>query len=247
MLLHGLVGSGTYWGSTYDRLAGQHRLIVPDLLGFGGSADAGTTFGPDDHVATIRSMLDELGIIEPVVIGAHSLGALIAIRFAVTDPDRVRRIVAFGPPVYQDRADARRHVASTSPMARLFVLPGSTAERACRWMCNHRHLAATVAAWTHPSLPPEIAAAGVQHTWHSYSETLEQVILTANAAGWVAQMQCPLQFVCGDRDPVVDLAFLRELADLHPHITCDEWAGTHHIPLVNADRCCRAIEHATNS
>lgn len=65
MLLHGLVGSGAYWGRTYDRLAGQHRLIVPDLLGFGGSADAGTSFGPDDHVAAIRSMLDELGIIEP--------------------------------------------------------------------------------------------------------------------------------------------------------------------------------------
>ncbi len=245
MLLHGLVCSGSYWGKTYDRLAGGHRLIVPDLLGFGGSTGAGTTFGPDDHVAAIRSVLDELGIIEPVVIGAHSLGALVAIRFAVTDPDRVRSVVAFGPPVYRNRVDARRHVASTSPMARLFVLPGNAAERTCRWMCNHRELAARVAAWTHPSLPPEIAAAGVRHTWPSYSETLEQVVLAADTAGWVAHMRCPLRFVGGDRDPVVDLAFLRELADRHTHVTYEEWAGTHQIPLVSADRCCQAIERAT--
>ena len=244
MLLHGLVGSGNYWGGIFDRLGAQHRLIVPDLLGFGESADVGSTFGPDDHVAAIRSVLDELAIVEPVVIGAHSLGALIAIRFAVTDPDRVRSVVAFGPPVYPDRVAARRHIASTSPMGGFFVLPGSAAERACRWVCHHRELAATIAEWTHPSLPPEIAAAGVQHTWDSYSETLERVILSARAGDWVAEMRCPLQLVAGDRDPVVNLTHLRELARRHPHVSYETWDGTHHLPLVVADRCCRAVERA---
>lgn len=247
MLLHGLVGSGSYWGGAFDRLAAHHRLVVPDLLGFGASADGGSNFGPDDHVAAIRSALDELGIVEPVVIGAHSLGALVAIRFAVTDPDRVRGIVAFGPPLYPDRVAARRHVAGTSPMGRLFVLPGRTAERACGWVCNHRRLAATIAAWTHPSLPPEIAAAGVQHTWDSYSETIDQVVLAASAGAWVAEMRCPLQLVAGDRDPVVDLTYLRELANRHQHVTCETWAGTHHLPLMQADRCCRAVERAASS
>ena len=37
VLLHGLGASGVYWGSAYDRLGDGHRLVVPDLLGFGAS------------------------------------------------------------------------------------------------------------------------------------------------------------------------------------------------------------------
>lgn len=39
VLLHGLVTSGDAWGQGYDRLSYKQRLIVPDLLGFGGSLD----------------------------------------------------------------------------------------------------------------------------------------------------------------------------------------------------------------
>ena len=116
MLLHGLVASGIYWGAAYDRLGHNHRLVVPDLLGFGRSPRPTSGYGPDDHVRALVTCLDELGVAEPVTIGAHSLGTLIAIRLAATHPDRVSRVVAFGPPVYPDRRSALAHVGATSPM-----------------------------------------------------------------------------------------------------------------------------------
>ncbi|MBA2624822.1 MAG: alpha/beta fold hydrolase [Acidimicrobiia bacterium] len=241
LLLHGLVASGVYWGGLYDQLADHHRLVVPDLVGFGRSPRPTTGYGPDDHVDALVTCLDELGIDAPVAIGAHSLGALIALRMASIRPERVSAIVAFGPPLYPDPHTARAHVAATSPMGRLFVLPGRTAERTCRWVCDHRRIAAQVAAFTHPGLPREIAADAVQHTWASYSETLQRVILAAEAQGWLSQISCPVHLVAGSSDPVVDLGYLRALADTHDNIVLTVWPGRHDLPITHAEDCLAII------
>lgn len=247
LLLHGLVASGIFWGDAYNQLVDHHRLLVPDLLGFGRSPRPASGYGPDDHASAVLACLDDLGIDEPVIIGAHSLGTLIALRLAATHPQRVLAVVAFGPPLYPSAAAARAHVAATSPMGRLFVLPGHTAETACRLVCDHRTLAAHLATLTHPSLPPEIAADAVQHTWNSYSQTLQQVILSAKAATWVSHVVCPVHLVAGDRDPVVDHAYLRHLAETHAHVDLHELPGRHDLPLIHPEKCITMIETASSS
>ena len=244
VLLHGLVASGVYWGATYDRLADGHRLVVPDLLGFGGSPRPACGYGPDDHVEAVRSCLDDLGITEPAVIGAHSLGALIALRLAASHPDRVAAIVAFGPPLYPDAPAARAHIASTGPMGRLFILPGPVAERACQWMCNHRATATELARLLHPSLPHPIAADAMQHTWMSYSQTLQRVILSADARNWLDDVRCPVQLIAGDEDPVVDNSFLRRLGADHANFDVAVWPGHHDLPLAAAATCADVIAAA---
>ncbi len=244
LLLHGLVASGLYWGGAFDRLADHHRLVVPDLLGFGRSPRPDHGYGPDDHVDAVRACLDDLGVDEPVVIGAHSLGGLIAIRLAFTDPERIDAVVAFGPPLYPDPAAARAHVTATSPMGRLFVLPGRSAENACRWVCDHRRLAARLAVLTHPGLPPEIAADAVQHTWSSYSQTLQQVILAAEGSTWLERISCPVHLVAGHHDPVVDHGHLRRLGDAHNNIELTERTGRHDLPLTHPAECMKVIAAA---
>lgn len=245
VLLHGLVASGLYWGATYDRLGSDRRLVVPDLLGFGRSPRPPSGYGPDDHVHALVTCLDELGVTEPATIGAHSLGSLIAIRLAATLPDRVANIVVFGPPLYSDPVSALRHVGGTSAMGRLFILPGRTAEVACRWVCEHRDMAACLAVLTHPGLPAAIAADGVQHTWESYSETLERVILTAEPGAWLSEVACPVTVVVGDSDRVVDHDHLSQLAARHPHLSVETWEGLgHDVPLALPQRCLEMIEAA---
>lgn len=241
VLLHGLIASGIFWGGAYDELARDHRLVVPDLLGFGRSPRPVSGYGTDDHVNAVVECLDDLGVTEPVVIGAHSLGTLIALRFAATHPDRVRAIVAFGPPLYPDPRSAREHVAATSPMGWLFVLPGRIAEHACRLVCNHRALAARGAMFSHPSLPHAVAADAVEHTWTSYSQTLQLVLLAAEASTWLDAISCPVQFVAGDHDPVVDLAYLRWLTGRHDHVGLSEWPGPHELPLTRPAECASVI------
>jgi pimeloyl-ACP methyl ester carboxylesterase len=247
VLLHGLVASGLYWGGEYDRLAQGHRLVVPDLLGFGRSPRPAAGYGPDDHVGALVTCLDDLGIDAPAVIGAHSLGALVALRLATTHPQRVRAIVAFGPPLYANPRAARAHVAATSPMGRLFVLPGRTAEHACRWVCNHRAAAAGLAILTHPSLPRAVAADAVQHTWASYSESLREVILGPDAPVRFDRVRCPVHLVAGDRDAVVDIPHLRRLATGHDNVELTVWAGRHDLPLSHPADCIATIAAAVGA
>lgn len=48
VVLHGLLATGDVVGEPYDTLAANHRVIVPDLLGFGRSLDEDCDdFGPD--------------------------------------------------------------------------------------------------------------------------------------------------------------------------------------------------------
>lgn len=241
VLLHGLVASGLWWGGAYDVLARRHRLVVPDLLGFGRSPRPTSDCGPDDHVGALLTCLDELGISEPVTIGAHSLGSLLAIRLAATHPDRVAGVVAFGPPLYADRRAALAHLGAAGPMGRLFVLPGATAHVACRVICRHRGVAARIGVLTHPSLPPPIAADSVQHTWASYSQTLERVILAAEGRDWLTAVHSPVRLIAGDRDRVVDHHFLSRLPGEVDGLTVDVWAGAHDLPLVRPRDCVEAI------
>ncbi|MGI8777358.1 MAG: alpha/beta fold hydrolase [Acidimicrobiales bacterium] len=243
LLLHGLVASGIFWGGAYDRLVERHRLVVPDLLGFGGSDRPDGRYGPDDHVQAVVECLDVLGVHEPVTIGAHSLGCVVGLRMAATHPERVAGLVGFGPPIYANRTDARARIGSSGPMARLFALPGPVGELSCKWVCDHRAVAARLAAFSHPRLPGPIAAAAVEHDWASYSRTLTRVILDAEAADWLPMIEAPVQLVAGNRDPVVDREFLSDLGST-PGIALQIWSGRHDLPLVEAKRCATAIVDA---
>jgi pimeloyl-ACP methyl ester carboxylesterase len=244
VLLHGLVGSGRFWDGSYDRLARRRCLVVPDLLGFGRSDRPGHGYGPDDHADAVAAALDALDVREPAVVVGHSLGCVIALRLAAIDPDRVERVVGFGPPLYPDAAAARARLGASGPMAKLFVLPGPAAERACRWVCDHRSVSAAVAQWTHPSLPPVLAADGVEHTWQSYSETMERCLLTGQPSTWVGLLSASVRLVAGADDRVVDAGFVSRLAERHAGVSFESWPGDHRLPLTHPEACRSAIEDA---
>lgn len=50
LLLHGMIGAGNSFGAVYDALAEHATVVVPDLLGFGGSRNA---TGPNDTLGRV--------------------------------------------------------------------------------------------------------------------------------------------------------------------------------------------------
>lgn len=240
LLLHGLIGSDRYWGEAYDELARHRALIVPDLLGFGRSPKPDSGYDLDDQAVAIEQLIDELGLAPPVTVVGHSVGALVGLRLAYRQPTAVRGVIAFGPPLFATADQARQRLAAMGPMARLFALPGSLAERACRWVCDHRSMAASIAVLTHPSLPAPVARDSVQHTWASYRETMERIVLASHDE-WVQQVSCPVALVVGDKDRVVDHPHARSLAAAGGW-TIESWPGDHHLPLRQPARCVAFVD-----
>jgi pimeloyl-ACP methyl ester carboxylesterase len=246
VLLHGLPSSGRFWGAEYDDLAATGRLVVPDLLGFGRSPRPTGGYGPDDHAdavaATLRGAVVDNA---PALVVGHSVGALVALRLAVRHPSLVTGVIGFGPPIYRDYRDARHHLAHLGPLARLFGLDTRWAELACTLLCQHHpRAAARIAARLRPDLPAALAADAVEHSWESFSETLTRVVLTADAAHWLDQIEVPTHVIAGSDDPLVDIPYLQELAQRQPRLDLAVWPGAgHDLPLTDPTACRAEIEH----
>jgi pimeloyl-ACP methyl ester carboxylesterase len=81
-------------------LAPCHRVLVPDLLGFGASPRPDGGYGPDDHAAAVAESVLRVGLSAPAILAGHSAGAVIALRLAMLRPDLVAAVICFGPPFY---------------------------------------------------------------------------------------------------------------------------------------------------
>ena len=93
LFIHGILGSQKQWAHLVDQLDEDHRLIVPDLFGHGESAKPVGDYSLGAHAATLRDLLDRLGI-EQVSLVGHSLGGGIAMVFSYLFPERVDRLGA---------------------------------------------------------------------------------------------------------------------------------------------------------
>lgn len=241
VLLHGMFNSSRYWGAAYDPLASPGRAVAPDLLGFGRGPRPSTGYGADDHADAVAATLRALDATGPAVIAAHSIGGLVALRLAARHPALVSAVVAFAPPIYPTPRDAQAGISRVDPLARLLTANPRLAARACAVMCRHRRLAAGLVRLLRPSLPAALAADRVEHSWASYSQTVSQLVIAAEAPGWLDDVKVPVRFVAGTDDRALDHAFLAGLASRHPHVDLEEVAGGHDLPLARADLCVGAI------
>ena len=92
LFIHGILGSQRQWIHLIDRMHDDHRVIVPDLFGHGESDKPVGDYSLGAHAATLRDLLDRLGI-ERVTLVGHSLGGGIAMEFYYLFPERVERLV----------------------------------------------------------------------------------------------------------------------------------------------------------
>src|SRR6185295_7245062 len=97
LLLHGRNFGGHYWESTIRLLSDAgYRVVVPDQIGFGKSSkpDIGLSF----HALANNTqlLLDHLGVARTHVVG-HSMGGMLAVRFALMFPGKVEKLVLESP------------------------------------------------------------------------------------------------------------------------------------------------------
>ncbi|HMT04043.1 MAG: alpha/beta hydrolase [Solirubrobacterales bacterium] len=92
LLIHGITSSSRTWKSIMPRLAKNHTVIAPDLLGHGRSAKPQGDYSLGAYASGIRDLLVALDIPKATVVG-HSLGGGIAMQFCYQFPDRISRLV----------------------------------------------------------------------------------------------------------------------------------------------------------
>ncbi|MHC2993215.1 alpha/beta hydrolase [Pontibacter sp. HJ8] len=97
VLLHGKNFMGAYWAQTIRFLAGNgYRVVVPDQIGFGKSDKAAVNYSFHQLAQHTHELLRSLDIQQAVIVG-HSMGGMLATRFALMYPEMTRKLVLENP------------------------------------------------------------------------------------------------------------------------------------------------------
>jgi pimeloyl-ACP methyl ester carboxylesterase len=203
VLIHGMLNSSGHWQAVAQRLAANHTVIAPDLIGHGDSAAPRGDYSLGAHAASIRDLLAAIGI-ERATIGGHSLGGGVAMQFFYQFPERVERLVLVSS------GGLGREVG---PLLRTAALPGTSAL-----------LALTI----HPRLLGAIRALGVAMRERgiasgAYLQAIARALRPLqNAGARQAFLQTlleaiPTLIVWGERDNTIPLAHGRAAHLAMPH------------------------------
>jgi len=97
VLLHGNNFAGFYFGGLIDALRKEgFRVVAPDQIGYGRSTKAIIPYNFYDWARNTRQLLQTLNIDKAFVVG-HSMGGMLATRFATQYPAVTERLVLYNP------------------------------------------------------------------------------------------------------------------------------------------------------
>jgi len=97
MIFHGHNFAGFYFGSIIDALKSEgFRVIVVDQIGYGRSSKPIMPYTLSDMARNSRAILTSLKIDKAMIIG-HSMGGMVAARFASLFPTVAERVLIYNP------------------------------------------------------------------------------------------------------------------------------------------------------
>lgn len=213
LLIMGAVYSSRMWHPTVPALSKKHRVITFDNRGTGKST-ATRVASISDMAQDALAVLDAAGVGRAHVYGA-SLGGVVALELALQAPERVRSLILGCTGILS--ADKPR-----APIALNFLI---------RVMPRRLRLAATKYG---PACPPERAAAN--HAVLRGEVAKRQALVAQQNAlraynadsAAVATLDMPALVLHGTADPIVPLAWGRELADTLPDCRFVTYDGAGH-------------------
>jgi pimeloyl-ACP methyl ester carboxylesterase len=92
LLVHGLGDEADTWRRVIPSLAERHRVVAPDLPGFGRSPLPRRGLSPRSLAATLRALVERLGMRHVTLVGS-SLGAALVQIIALKEPALVSRLI----------------------------------------------------------------------------------------------------------------------------------------------------------
>ena len=204
VLLHGLGMAGMWqWNEQASALVRRHRVIIPDLLWFGGSSSSRRDFSLRHQIAAMRALIDHLGLSQVDLVGA-SYGGIVAYGVATSGSTRIRSLVladspgpAFGS---ADYAELITRLGTNDP-TEIFI--PQTPKAVQRLMAL---------AYQHPPYIPDFAAR--QLIAEAYTKRREELHALFNASSGNIEklteapphITQPLCVIWGRNDPIFPLA-----------------------------------------
>jgi pimeloyl-ACP methyl ester carboxylesterase len=224
VLLHGFPLSMAMWDPIRPGLAEAARVITPDLRGFGASDKPTGDYSMTALAEDITRLCDALGL-EKIVLGGHSMGGYVALRFAAAHRDRLAGLILVDSRAEADPPEGRaRREAAIARIEREggagflddFVpnlIGETTRARAPRFLAELRAIAAGV---------PDHVLVGCLRGMRDRLDSTDLL----------RSLDVPALVVVGAEDAITPPSNARTVAERLPRATVVEVPGAGHTPPV---------------
>jgi pimeloyl-ACP methyl ester carboxylesterase len=202
VFVHGLGATGNVWHAQRTTLSKYYRVILYDRSGSGRSQRARDGYSIDAWTEELAGLLDYLAVPSAVVVG-HSLGSMVAQRFAGKYADRTRALVLaggedeLGPEAKKVLTERARAVEAHDLVA--VVGP---------WLSAVLSAATREANAALAGLVREMFLANDAKTYALHCLALRD----GSVRGDQRNIVCPTLLTVGDQDPVSPLRWQRQIA-----------------------------------
>jgi len=193
ILVHGIASSHVVFQVVIPELAASNRVIAVDLLGFGLSpAPIDATYTVEEHVAYLHRTIRSLRLRRPAIIVGHSMGCLIASRYARRHPSAVAGLVLVSPPIYLPAEIVG------DPVEREAMV---VYRRFYDFVRDRRKFTIRNAEIVARLLPVKDAMHISDRNWRAFVLSLEHTIETQTAVTDIAETRCAIHVIYGTLDP----------------------------------------------
>ncbi len=230
LLVHGLSGSWQNWLENMPRLAARHRVLAPDLPGFGHSPMPPWEISIEAYGRVLHSFCEALGVGGCVAVG-NSMGGFVVAEAATTGPDRFQKLVLVSAAGVSHASMRRRPAETAARMAAAIAPIGLTVQERSLLRRRLRYLAfRQVVRW-----PLRLRTELLWEILHHGAARPGLVPAVAGLVGYdlldaLAEVELPTLIVWGREDRIVPstdaLGFARRLRNSRTAI----YADTGHVP-----------------
>jgi pimeloyl-ACP methyl ester carboxylesterase len=250
VFIHGAKGSGyDFTLSAGPLLARRYDTVAIDRPGSGYSGrTAGDDNGPETQAATLRAAAAALGLERPLLVG-HSLGAAVALAWALDAPGDVAAVVTLGayalplggpPPWVVTLSRSRTLLRATGALGR------SRLGRPLVRGALERAFAPTPVPAAYAKVAPALALQPSALLSDGADHAAAEAGLAALRSRY-ASLRVPLVIVTGDQDQMVPPAVSERLHALVPRSELVRVAGAGHMPQFSApEAVVAAIDRAAD-
>jgi pimeloyl-ACP methyl ester carboxylesterase len=192
VLVHGIASSAATFDLLVPLLTPYFRVVAINLMGCGNSAAPDIDYTVDDHVESIRKTLFRKGLFLPFTLVGHSMGGIIAARFAARYGNWVKRLVMVGTPIYPPAS------ATLNPLD--WAQLGLYTELYNYLKANPVFTAQTAKAINRIS-PIKNVLAVTERGWESIKRSMTNVIQRQETLTDLTLVRVPVDVVYGTNDP----------------------------------------------
>ena len=225
VLLHGFTGAGSTFDHLREALAARFAVTAPDLPGHGSSSPA-TSW--DDALIELRTALPARSFF----LAGYSMGARLALAFALRWPDRVRSLLLeSGSPGIADPAERAQRRAEDEQLAELVIREG-VPEFVARW---ERHPRLQTLRDLPAPLAESLRKRRLSNSAAGLASALRHLGAGAQPPLWdeLPRVRCPVLLLAGERDAKFsDIA--RRMASAIPGARLSLVTSSGHSPHVEA-------------